>query len=564
MKRRAFIQSIGAAAGLLGAGKAAHAQFATRPEMVPSGLSGRMKSTWSWRRDPYPLAKGPHLFSDWRFVRAGELKWISEAGVQQLQGAGGFQEARADTVDVAHGVMIRPQPSQLGERIEDVWPGSLVREGGRYRLWYYFAPGMVWFLPEFEGRDLDRLRKSLSPVLLYAESDDGVHWHKPKLRSESALPGWHNIAYSGSVVTRKGLHQPAVFRDPSAPASARYKMIHGGFVGGPGRESEVRATLEDFRRHRPNAIDPVVMLDYPTKLSCMYGATSPDGLRWSPIPEPFLLHDSDTANRAYYDEALSKYVWYGRLTYLGRRAVGRSESDDFRSFSPPEIVLAPGLDYAPDEDWYTSAKTIYPGSKSAHLMFPSKFRRRDETAWVYLYSSPDGIHWQGITEEPVVREVSGMRDPDAFILAGGDLVVLPGERVGVMCHASLLPHKYPRRAGMPASITFWATWPRERLSAIEASQAGWFATPELEISGNSLLLNVMTQRAGKIQVEVAQGKNPQAVAGRTFADCDPISGDHPKRRVTWGGQSQITPNGVKRVVFRFRMEQAKLFAFEIV
>jgi hypothetical protein len=305
----------------------------------------------------------------------------------------------------------------------------------------------------------------------------------------------------------------------------------------------------------------------------MYGATSPDGLHWTVIPDPLILHFSDTANIAYYDEILQKYVWYGRINWwYGRRSVGRSESDDFRSFPRPEIVIRATPDIAACEDWYTNAKTLYPGTKEEHLMFPTQYSRADENGRVYLFSSPDGIHWDRVPGGPVVSEAPDRRFGGRFFGARDNLVPLPGDRVGVLCGSAALPHKYPRREGMPSGQVFWATWPKGRLACIEAQETGAFATHLLRTDGRKLALNVQTQRAGEVRVEVAvkgaglggiSGGLTEPVPGRSFQDCDPICADSLAHTVTWRGQADLGhPEGAP-IALRFRMRAARIFAFEV-
>lgn len=233
----------------------------------------------------------------------------------------------------------------------------------------------------------------------------------------------------------------------------------------------------------------------------MFGATSPDGMRWKPVAEPLALHCSDTANNAYYDVTLQKYVWYGRInSWYERRCIARSETDDFRRFPFPRIIVRPDAGEEPWKDWYTNAKTVYPGTSSQHLMFPAQFRRIDEASEIHLFSSADGIYWDHVPGGPVIVQGPHGRPGDTWLRAWRNLVDLSEDRVGLMCDAELLPHKYPRRAGnrhreVNRPTTFWATWPKGRLSAIQAEEYGSFQAHQLKIRGRKLLLNFETKRA---------------------------------------------------------------------
>ncbi|MCA1809356.1 MAG: hypothetical protein LC725_07910, partial [Lentisphaerae bacterium] len=78
--------------------------------------------------------------------------------------------------------------------------GSVLPDGGKLRMWYYAVPRSV------EGvQDGD--------TVAYAESDNGIDWHKPDLR----VPG--HVAN----LTNLGMHSATVFIDPDSPASHRYR-----------------------------------------------------------------------------------------------------------------------------------------------------------------------------------------------------------------------------------------------------------------------------------------------------------------------------------------------------
>jgi len=77
--------------------------------------------------------------------------------------------------------------------------------------------------------------------------------------------------------------------------------------------------------------------------------------------------------------------------------------------------------------------------------------------------------------------------------------------------------------------------------------------------GNTLHLNVRTNYAGEARVEVI-GSKGKPVKGRTFDDCDPISGDFLDRTVTWRGESYISRNPDEPVSFRVRISSGQLFS----
>jgi hypothetical protein len=131
-----------------------------------------------------------------------------------------------------------------------------------------------------------------------------------------------------------------------------------------------------------------------------------------------------------------------------------------------------------------------------------------------------------------------------------------------------LPHKYPRRAGtryreVNRPATFWATWPKGRLAAIQADEYGSFQTHPLKISGRKLVLNFETERAGEVRIEVARTLDGEPIPGLSFADCDTLRGNSPGHIVTWRGQSDLGGDTEDGIVLRFQVQLAKLYSFEI-
>jgi hypothetical protein len=119
-----------------------------------------------------------------------------------------------------------------------------------------------------------------------------------------------------------------------------------------------------------------------------------------------------------------------------------------------------------------------------------------------------------------------------------------------------IPHKHSRRP--PLGEFAWAAWTRGRLVALEAPERGEFRTWNLVFQGNQLRLNCRTRHAGWVRVEAVGADGP--IPGRTFDDCDPVTGDHLDRLVTWKGESAIPRQPDQPVAFRVRLAAAELYA----
>jgi hypothetical protein len=159
-----------------------------------------------------------------------------------------------------------------------------------------------------------------TPNVCYCESTDGMKWDRPNL----GLVEFEGSRDNNIVLSERGNH--TVFLDPSAPAGERFKMVVGD---------------------RPDGI---------------LGYVSPDGIQWDKRLEPICKDTNDTVNMAYFDEDTRTYVLYNRKFYHGRRAIGRSESADFRHFPVPDLNLETGPELRPTDQLYTNGRTAIPGA----------------------------------------------------------------------------------------------------------------------------------------------------------------------------------------------------------
>ena len=272
----------------------------------------------------------------------------------------------------------------------------------------------------------------------------------------------------------------------------------------------------------------------------MWGATSPDGVRWTVLPGPLVIHFSDTTNVVYFDLRLQRYVWYARCSAFGRRCIGRAETDD----------------------WYTNSKTVYPSTVDQHLMFPALYHHRDDTSELRLFSSSDGIIWSEAPGPPALSPAPKDSWDAGCVFGGTDLIPLGTGRVALPYGGYRYPHKYPRNRHTFSHDLGYAVWPAERLAGIEAEQEGSFMTLRMVAKGRRLRLNARIEKAGYILVEAAD-RTGHPLPGHNFAEAIPMLGDSPNHRVTWRTGEKLNLDPARPFILRFRFRAAKLFAFEL-
>ena len=440
--------------------------------------------------------------------------------------------------DVPRGIRLRAQPAQekhvFFRRIapwEEGYMGhfQVLRDGGRFRLWYAAGP-----FPEDRPPGLER---NHSPFVCYAESEDGFAWKRPTLgRYEYQGSSENNIILSqtsglgGTLLT--------LMLDPEAPASERYK---GLFL--------------------------------PADSSQIVGAVSPDGFQWTRFKESLLSGRFDTQNTITRDHENGGYVMYVRSSHFNRRSVSLTRADQFVGpWSEPELSLSLSSSDPADADIYAPGYSRYPYGPS-HLMFLSIYNRAQDTVDVGLAVSRDGEIWDRTTPDTVIdlETAEEGKPPFGSVYTAPGLFTLDEDTWGV----AYVGH--PRRHNLvdlkrvaPATpggtgVYMWAIWKRDRLMALEAPDEGQFTLHrgfrrgEGPVPGSRIYLNYQADPIGWVKLALVEGDTP--ISGYAFSDCDPIRGDELRRLVTWKGNPQL-PQGDRPVKIRVHLVKAKLFAVE--
>ena len=493
----------------------------------------------------YNLGNRKHVFIDWDLIEPGYgVSWGGERPVSR--------ETPFGVRIAVHMPRIEPEPLVSPDR---PWESSMVgystlfEDEGRYRL-YYEAHY------QGEGEEYG----DYGAMLAYAESTDGVNWVKPTIGTVDFHGSTdNNLVYGLELSKGRGAHGATVFMDPSAPSEEKYKMVHSG--------------RENGRRF-------------------VFGAVSPDGLRWTPIEEP-LINDymSDTQTVVRFDPEKERYMGYFRgwsahgTRVHGHRTIAYAESDRFESWPRPEQLVAPDMHDGPDTDIYTNACTPWPGA-DAYLMFPTFFQRRLDTTEVHMMTSRDGLHWERPTRRPVVPSGEPGSDSEGGVYAGCGLVSLQPGEWSLPIFPTLITHNQSefsaelRSSGPHQGYLCRAVWRQDGFTSLEAETEGECTTMPFTFTGSRLEVNGWTRFGGELRVELAdpsgesKGSNTllktsgpkvaEPAAGRTLEECDPISGDALKGTVTWNGESDLSAWAGKPVRLRLKMRRARLYAIQFV
>ena len=469
-----------------------------------------------------------YLFTDLRHIRPGDLRWHSPDGeylaLYAIKQAGKNiphpdppVEAYAEVGFAPYGIrLMAQQPNKTDQLDKEIPGGRITFEDSLYRKWYL---------------------ETEPPAICYIESKDGFEWTPPR---RSPITVWGRAS-----------HEFVYFIDPNGPPEERYKAVYP--VWPP--EADWPALWEKLQSIHPRHRDERLRAD---NIRCMCGAVSPDGVQWTPLPEPLMILPGDTDTTVYYDTWLERYVMYTRLYVHDRRWIGRAEAEDFRRWGPVEPLIWPSLHWPYSYDVYTNARTVYPGLPSYHLMFPFIYQRGMQTSAVHLYSSADGICWNEVPGSPILTPGAPGEWDGEHIGVTRDLLPFGKDRVGMMYGGRGLPHKYPRWKQEYPGGSAWVWWPEGRICGLVADEVGEFFTFPVVPAGRELRLNVRARRAGRVQVGLV------GVAGRSADDCDPIYGDSLAIPVHWKGETDIVTREDEAVMLHFKLRYAELFGFQWV
>ena len=507
---------------------------------------------------PAKVLDSPMPFMDWRYVQPEHISWI--------KGSDSYSYDENAVIDpryrhAPHGIAIRGLPAEkreielLGEPWESYGVGAaghatcnfltIIQEGGIYKGWYNA-------LGREQIDNATQKNPNFTASICYAESDDGVTWRKPELNIMPFQGQKTNIVFGTELSDGWAVHAPSVFSDPSAPEDERYKMIWMSSV-----EKSKIAPLIDSYRDQEGILEHWLKQE---RLPCVAGAVSADGIHWKSLPEPLVLHYSDTQTVASFDTLLGRYVGYFRMHYNNRRLIGRAETSDFHRWPYPAPILQPGPEDRPFIDYYLSCKTLYPGTRDAHLMFVNAYDRFNDISEIRLAVSDDGMAWHFVPGGPVIGHGEPGQWDGAYKAAFPNLLCLPNGDAALHFVGTTVPHKYSRYQGFERGNAL-AVWPQGRLTCIAADEEGEFTTCALKCSGQELHLNVQTKHAGYVKVGVLD-ENGIPVRGRGIEEAVSVCGDFGDHIVRWQTGTDLGADD-RPIMLHFRLRSAKLFTFHV-
>jgi hypothetical protein len=456
---------------------------------------------------------------------------------------------------------------------------------GAYHMWYdaFTAIGGPF---SANGSAVEEEDFPVHRYVCYARSRDGIVWEKPAF----------------------GLARAEPFVEPNIVIG----LGAGGYAGSVGDVGSV-----EVDPHAAGGEDLVLVLRRKTpEVDQLDLHRSADGVAWRLAHARVMSYTSkkhhlDSQDVVFWDDRIGRYVAYVRRGVdktpgsARVRTVARAESPRLDRF--PDVDASPvvfqwdALD--PEHvdpvtgrrsskiDYYTNATVKYPWADDAYYMFPSAYFHYDAHLPEFAQEKPtnagvldvrfaasrDGITWNRLGRRPFVRPgLEGDWDSRAVYLVRGLVPGASERELFLYYRGSDQPHGWDRNprnvrilraAGLHSlrntSGVRRLVLRRDGFISARAGHAGGvFATPVLRFSGGELRLNVNTSASGELRVEL-QDELGVPLPGFTLAEADMIhSTNEIERRVTWRGNSDVSPLAGRPVRLHVTMRDVDLYAFQ--
>lgn len=413
--------------------------------------------------------------------------------------------------------------------------GTVLYRHGRFQMWYnvvHAAGGAV------------RWTHHIKPRICYAESDDGVHWNKPRLGLCQTLGNTANNVVIQSKKPQGLIDDITVIDDPT---DRRWPLKALYWDGVPGTTYKRRG---------------------------IWTARSNDGIHWEDAAQ--VLPGWGDRFNAMSVKYKGKYVLYGRAPLAKSpkgRVVYRTESSDLKRWTKPQLVLAADVEDPAALEFYSLTAFDYGNLLigSIERMALSPDRLDPEIIW----SHDGGLTWRRSRTRPAFIPCG---EPETFDSAWVNLTTN-----GPIVQHGALWFYYSGRSGAHG-VSFphnhggigLATLRIDGFCSLAAQETpGSVLTKPMVWPDGNMLVNIDPRRnlsshpghtTGELRVEVRTTAN-QPIKGYSAADCvplvhNPYRQSEPYVPVIWGRERSLRRLKTKRVRLAFELRDAHLYSFK--
>jgi len=414
--------------------------------------------------------------------------------------------------------------------------------------------------------------------LLYAESEDGIHWRKPELDIHTVDGRKTNIVFGDRAYG--SVHSANVIIDPRPPApDERFRMLFMRMW-----EDEKASYKRMEAAHSADGVHwalydelPSIGMCGPRLCDVMLCSYDEDAREFVGYTRHFLMDETtllplDVA-RTNPEDGYQPH----NFSANNKRRIWQIRSHDFLHWSEPILVAAAD----DEEDNLDESFYGMPQYKvgNLHLGTVGLFRPVDNEMDVELLMSRDGVRWKRTMKRRPFLAPRGEGYWDAHMVSitsppterGDDLWFFYG---GTNYHHDYwldgpnenLDHpeaKHPEAARFGLAI---ATLRKEGYAGLYANRwrEGAVVTRPLITTGRKLMVNAKCAPGGSVRVEVMDRYG--SILGDCSRDnCDVFTGDSIGRRMTWNTKPEISQGGRRDLrswrKLRFFLKDAELFSF---
>ena len=429
-------------------------------------------------------------------------------------------------------------------------PQGLTYDGSIFRIWYNGMPGPLETLPHIS--------------VAYAESSDGINWHKPNLRLVRDLNG----SFDNNLTNLMQSNVSVVDLGDDVEPSKRYRgMGVGAYVGLTGQRGV-------YKEYWP--VD-----EHGRRIHAVYYLYSEDGIDWKYYQDT-PGHLSQDSAFMIFDEPRNRFL--GSLKFeirerlYDRRSHALLSSKDGFEWSSPRVTLC-----ADERDDEMARDRGFVWSDFQNIgMFPTRdviigflevsnyteglyrgkphgqrlgFYGKIETQLMYSY---DGFYWHRAEGRLPLIPWGEDGEWDEGGAWRAKTAVEVGDDIHIYYEGFKGDHSnsFDRRIGL-------AKMKRDRWASFSAKEYGMIEVYHGTVEGDEMTLNTNSIN-GSVRVEVLQGSDSlEPVLGFDKVNCLPFRGDEIHGFVRWNNKLFKELKGKQDIVFRFHLESADLFAYEV-
>lgn len=463
-----------------------------------------------------------------------------------------------DKLDGVDRKLHHPIPRETAITHDAPWEGAgsgyhtVIRDGDLYRM-YYRGSAL--------GVKDERLVVG-KQVFCYAESKDGIKFHKPNLGLfEYNRSKENNIVWDGI-----GVHNFAPFLDtnPDCSPNARFKALAGT-----------------------------------AKEGGLFAFKSADGIHWSLMQEEPVVTEGafDSQNLAFWDPTAKIYRAYFRTftkgTTTGKvwkpagyRAVRTATSKDFLSWGNEADLT---YEDSPAEHIYTNQVAPYVRAPHILIGLPTRYVERGWSPSMRdlpqlkhreMRSKAHLRYGTSLTEALVMASRNGVhfeRWNEAFIRPG-----IQRPETWQYGQNYVAWHVVETESSLPGAaneLSFYASeggWTGDsnalrrytlRLDGFVSIHGKWkggtMTTKPIRFGGDKLRLNFATSAVGSIRVGI-QTADGKPIDGFGLDDCSEVFGDSVERTVVWGDNTDLSSLSDKPVRLIFEVIDGDLYSYQFV